>query len=108
MEQQQLLVYPRLVIGLEHQSKRVTFDTPVRMFTYGDLRKSAVAAFKWSGRLEHYSMHIYLRTAEQRCNPWDAFDSSGAVFFTYFGVTLPVTILYAPASPACCSRCTIL
>lgn len=107
MEQQQLLVYPKLVIGVQHNSKRVVFDRPLRMFTYGDLRKSVFAAFKWTGRLEQYSMHIYVQAEERRCNPWDAFDSCGAVSFMYFGVVMPVTVIYAP-QPRACSFCCVI
>jgi len=106
MEQHKLLVYPKLVIGLKHDFERVVFDAPLRMFTYGDLRKTVYSAFKWTGRLEQYSMHVYVQAEERRCNAWDAFDSCDVVFFT-FGTVLPVAVMYEPEPRACGVCCVI-
>jgi hypothetical protein len=112
MEGHDLLIYPRLVAGIQYNSARLAFDAGTRLYTYGDLRKRAFDAFRWHGRLEQYSMHVYMApgldtsVAERRCNSWDSFDAPDTVYFTYGSTTLPVHILYHTKPSAC--KCAIL
>ena len=111
MEGSNLLLYPRLISGLQYAGARCQFQEGTRVYTYGDLRRRAFDAFHWQGRLEQYTMHVYALSDvrgngefERRCNSWDSFDSPDRVYFTYLDTTLPVEVMYH-AKPCCQAAC---